>query len=37
MAIVSVLKTEKYEDGLLRDAINRHFESLGLENDLRQV
>jgi uncharacterized protein (DUF362 family)/NAD-dependent dihydropyrimidine dehydrogenase PreA subunit len=35
MAIVSVLKTEKYEDGLLDEAIGRHFQALGLEQDLR--
>ena len=35
MAIVSVLKTENYKDGLLNDVISRHFEALGLEGELR--
>ena len=35
MAIVSVLKTKKYEEGLLDGVIGRHFASLGLESDLR--
>jgi uncharacterized protein (DUF362 family)/NAD-dependent dihydropyrimidine dehydrogenase PreA subunit len=35
MALVSVQKTEKYDAAIMRDAIARHFEALGLERDLR--
>ncbi|NLA87094.1 MAG: DUF362 domain-containing protein [Clostridiales bacterium] len=35
MAIVSVLRTEKYDPAVLRSMVDRHFEALDIENDLR--
>ncbi|SHH57748.1 Uncharacterized conserved protein, DUF362 family [Sporobacter termitidis DSM 10068] len=35
MAIVSVLKTGKYDAGDLRVVVSRHFEALGFEKELR--
>jgi uncharacterized protein (DUF362 family)/ferredoxin len=35
MAIVSIQRTEKYDAAEVRASIDRHFEALGIENDLR--
>jgi uncharacterized protein (DUF362 family)/NAD-dependent dihydropyrimidine dehydrogenase PreA subunit len=35
MALVSVQRTEKYEAAELRASVDKHFEALGVENDLR--
>lgn len=35
MSLVSVLKTEKYGEAALNEAVARHFETLGLDRELR--